>query len=517
MSGKAAFQKLDFVGVNSDLPSNTLPPNIYSDVFNMEPWDVGMRSILGSAPAFGTPLFPPEYIGFNRVEEFFYWLYTAETGIGVYNGVIHSDISNPGIYTGKAYPTVWTHGNLNGLMVFSNDNDEPFWWDNLIANPIQALPGWPSGQTCKSIRAYNYNLIAMNISNAGGHFENLLQWSNSADPGSLPDSWDPLPSNDAGSNTLSDTPGEIIDGIQYRDSFMIFKEDSTYTMQYVGGHFVFNFRKLFTTIGLLAANCAAEYLGHVFVLGDGDVVRTDGQNAESLIDKRMRSWLFKQMDTDNYRNSFVVAYHSNNQVWICFPEIGHVQPNLALVWDGSNNTFGVRDIVSTPHISRGQVGNVTRVPDWDNDGDSWDTDPTFWNQPLFNPTEDSLLKCSIDTTELIAINEGTLENGEIIHSIVERVGLDFGAPLNKKLIKSIVLRIYGNTGILLKVTVGAAQTDAGVVEWQPSQNFTVGVSSQKINVFSQGRFVAFRIESETDQTQWGLTGVEFEYAQQGVY
>lgn len=517
MSGKSVFHNVDMVSVNSDLPSNTLPPDIYSDVHNMEPWDVGMRSIQGSTPAFGTPLFAPEYIGFNRAEEFFYWVYCAQAGIGVYNGVLHTDITDAGIYTGKAWPTDWTHGNLNGLMTFSNSNDAPFWWDNLIGNPIQALPGWPAGQTCGAMRAYNYNLIAMNISNAGGHFENLLQWSSSADPGAIPQEWAPLPSNDAGSNTLSDTPGEIIDGIQYRDSFMIFKEDSTYTMQYVGGHFVFNFRKLFTTIGLLATNCAAEYLGHVFVLGDGDVVRTDGQNAESIIDKRMRSWLFKQMDTDHYRTSFVAAYHSNNQVWICFPEIGHNQPNLALVWDGSNNTFGVRDIVSTPFISRGQVGNVTSIPDWESDDRAWDSDNEFWNQPLFNPTEDSLLKCDMDGTQLIAINEGTTEDGALIPCVLERLGLDFGSPLNKKYVKSVVLRFYGNAGIEVKVSVGAAQYDGGAVEWNSPQNYIHGTSSQKIQCTVLGRFIAIKIEAEKDQTQWGLTGVEFEYALQGVY
>lgn len=512
---RKTLKTFSFTGVNKDLPANMLDENLYSDVLNMEAFDLGMRASKGISQAFGTPLFPPEYLVFNKDPTQFYWLYASSDGIGVTDGQNHSDIS-PAVPISSAWPTNWTHADLNNIIILNNRINDPIWWDGVTSNLMAALPGWPTNTKAGAMRAYNNNLIAMDITDNNGVFENLLMWSNSADPGTVPTSWTPLPENDAGFNTLSDTVGSLLDGQQFRDSFMLFKEHSTYAMNYIGGQFVFAFRKLFTTSGILTANCSAEYLGNVFVLTDGDVIFTDGQAANSLIDKKMRSWLFNNIDADSYKTSFVTAFHSENQVWCCFPENGATEPTLALVWDASDNRYGIRELKPTSHIARGQVGNVAGHISWDDDSQPWDEDLTSWNQALFNPTEDALLQADRINTLLLAVNEGTTLDGQIIQTRVERTGLDFGDVEYTKYIRSVIPRIIGLTGTVLSVRIGSAKNDSDPVQWSEPGEYIVG-ESQQVNLTTTGRFIAVRIEGSLDQPPWIVNEILFDFDFQGRF
>lgn len=511
---RRTLKSLRIGDVNTELPPNLLGEEFYTDVKNMEIWDAGYRSSRGNAAAFGTPLFPPEHLVYNKGAGGFHWLYSSSDGIGATDGQNHFDIT-PAAGVGSNWPANWTDAQLNSLVVLNNSIDVPVWWNGVTANPMEPLPDWPIGTVCRSMRAYNYNLIAMDISGPGGEFINQLMWSDSADPGAIPTSWSPLPSNDAGDNVLSDTIGRLVDGVQFRDTFMLLKEHSTYLMNFIGGNFVFSFRKLFTTSGVLTTNCAAEYLGNVVILTDGDLIGCDGQAATSLIDKRMRSWLFNNIDTDNYKQSFVASYHSENQVWCCFPENGADECTLALVWDGSDNKFGVRELKpKTPHIAKGQVGNVEGVINWDDDNQDWDHDLSGWNAALFNPTEDSLLQADRNNSILYAVNEGGDYGGEIIHSRVERIGLDFGDIERVKLVKAVAPRVTGISGTKLTVRIGSSPNDGNIVTWSEPATLTIG-ETQMVHLITSGRFIAFSIESEADQASWSITGIEFLFDWQG--
>lgn len=516
-ASRRQIKSFQISGVNRDLPPNELPDDIYSDVLNMEAFDIGMRSSRGHTAAFGTPLFQPEYLVFNDRPGEFFWIYASGSGIGVTNGELHFDIT-PAAGVTSVFPGVqWTHANLNSLVVLNNVVDVPVFWDNQTSNIMLPLPDWPAATQAGAIREYQFNLIAFNIDGPGGTLDNQLIWSNSADPGQIPDSWTPLPDNSAGSNTLSDTPGQLVDGQQFRDQMMIFKEHSTYTMNFIGGNQVFAFRKLFTTSGILTTNCASEYLGRVVILTDGDLILSDGQSGESLIDKKMRAWLFNQIDTENFRNAYTVAYQAENQVWVCFPESGATEPTLALVWDATDNKIGIRELTpAAAHIARGQIGNVTGTISWDIDTETWSQDTTIWNQALFNPTEDALLQADRLGTLLYAVNEGSSFNGTPINSKVEKSGMSFGDEFRVKLIRKVVPRVIGNVGTELTVRVGAANDDSNVIAWAPTVPFVIG-ERQSLDVLVNGRFIAFQVESTVDQPPWQLVGMDFAFDWKGRF
>ena len=137
----------------------------------------------------------------------------------------------------------------------TNGVDDPQYWSLTNGIPLSNtkmvdLNDWPASTECKSIRAFRSFLIALNISKSGVNYPRLVKWSTEAATQTTPTSWDETASAvDAGEYELADTKGDILDGLQLQDKFMIYKEDATYSMAYIGTPFIFSFRQLSPTIG----------------------------------------------------------------------------------------------------------------------------------------------------------------------------------------------------------------------------------------------------------------------------
>jgi hypothetical protein len=126
------------------------------------------------------------------------------------------------------------------------------------------------------MRAFRSFLIALNVQKTSSNFRNMVKWSTEAASQTVPTSWDETSATvDAGEYSLEDTKGKILDGLTLADSFMIYEEDSTYMMTYVGTPFIFAFRQISPNVGALTKNCVAEYDGGHFVFGNGDMYNKD--------------------------------------------------------------------------------------------------------------------------------------------------------------------------------------------------------------------------------------------------
>jgi hypothetical protein len=87
----------------------------------------------------------------------------------------------------------------------------------------------------------------------------------------------------------------------------------------------------------------------------------NGQGPQSIVQGRMRKWLFNNLDTTNYARAFVVANYQTNEVWVCFPESGMAACTLALVWNWQDDTFSTRQLSNVTYGGSGQPSS--RRPD----------------------------------------------------------------------------------------------------------------------------------------------------------
>jgi hypothetical protein len=263
----------------------------------------------------------------------------------------------------------WTTTNLNGVIVATNGYDAPQTWPlNSGGIPQKTVPfvrlrNFPEEQKCKSIRSFRTFLVGLNWVRTNEE-PRLVKWSTEASYGSPPSTWDESDATlDAGEYELADTPGDIMDGFPLGDSFIIYKDDSIYIMNYVGTPYIFSFKLLSPTIGLLAKEAVAEFEGGHFFMGNSDFYVCNGQTVTPMLSNKLRRTVFDELNGDNYLKCFVAADYVRNEMMACYPAGSSTVVNKALIWNWKDNTFSFRDLPDTSHISSGIV-EITAGAKW---------------------------------------------------------------------------------------------------------------------------------------------------------
>lgn len=491
-------------GVIKDLSKHELPLPAWTDANNVRFLDGYAQQFLGHGSAYGTPAVIPYHVVPVIVGSTRYWLYagaekiyavTITGGAAVHTNLTRQTASVDVNYTGV--PNAWTSCLLSGIPILNAGNlvDPPQQWDLNIANRMTTLSNWPANTFCESLRSYKNFLVALNVTKAGVNFRHMVKWSTPAEPGSVPATWDPADqTQDAGENDLASSPGDIIDGLQLRDSFMIYKEDSIWRMTYVGGIYVMDFQQVTGTSGALNRNCIAEVDGFHFVLTGSDVIVHDGQNATSILDKQARRALFQDFDVSAIDRAFVCKNPFLNEVWVFYPQAGNSIPNKALVWNYRDKTVSYRDVPAVHHANYGSVDGALS-DSWDSDGDPWNSDLTLWNGPDFTPNTTRVLMAS-NAQKLYLLDTSASFDGVQPTWYLERVGLSFGNPETRKLVRGIRLRVTGAVGSTVMVKIGYSDDPYIEPTYMPAVTHTIG-TTVSCDVFTAGRYIAVRIESGT--------------------
>lgn len=424
-----------------------------------------------------------------------YWIYCCVSAVFVTDGFTHWDIT-PAAGLSLSEAGDWCGCILNGIPCLNNGSDAPIYWNLDTASVCETLPGWPADARCKSLRATKYHLIAMNITEGTANFGSQVWWSEGAQAGSLPQEWTPTADNDAGDVVCGDTPGVIVDGLALRDTFMVYKEFSTYVMQYVAGTYVFTTRRLFLTTGVQALNCVVEANGMHYLFTGTDVVRHDGQNYVSAVEEKVKKTLVQSIDPGKTKMCCVESRILNKQVWVCIPEQGNEWLNKAYVIDLTSGDVGIRLLPQVASVCRGIVSGSASGNSWDADNASWDSDITFWDQQSYSPTQDSVLMVDSPRNHLYSVDTSDLADGEPVFAYVERLGaalLDFDAH---KVVTELVPRIKGSPGDVLMITMGGQEWFDKPIAWGEPQEFVIGTDF-KVNDIVEGRLLSVRFEGTT--------------------
>lgn len=442
-----------------------------------------------------------------------FWIGASATKLRITTGTgIWTDYTRT---TGGAYAATqtnnWNGGFLAGVAILNNPTDIP---QSLLptANNFTNLPNWPATYRAKIIRPFKNYLIALNLTINSVVYPTTVKWSSPADPGQVPFTWNPAdPTNDAGENPLADTPGAIVDGKKLRDSFIIYKEDSVYSMRYIGGAFVFQFQQLFDDIGMIAPNCAAEFDGKHFVVGRGDVYVHNGVQKSSVIDGKMKDFLFDAIKNQNIQSTFVVPDYNNTEMWICFAQsTGATSTGFcdkAIIWNWVEDKWTIRDI---PEIITAAIGVVDpQSPDnWDSDPLGWDTDATVWGSQTYNPSKSKIVLNSNVDNKLYVVGESNTFDGASFTSYLEKSDIYMDDDLKIKSFNSLTPHMRGNSGTV-SFWIGTSMLQDNPVEWNGPYQFRVGIDHH-ISFRHFGRYVGVRMEASSDQS-WVLNGYTLEF------
>ena len=511
------------LGLNGDLSSQALPAEAWTEARNVRFLDGMALQFYGHGEVYGGALIVPHHVTPCNVGGARYWIYAGLSKVygvtGSGGSVTHTNLTRQADgadvdYAGAA--NAWTSTLLSGIPVLNpgNTSDPPQRWDLDPAHRFQALDNWPADTFCRSMRAYRNFLVALGVTKAGQAYPYMVKWSHPADPGAVPASWDETdPAVDAGEADLAEGYDPIVDGLQLRDSFMIYKENSVWRMDYAGGPYVMNFAKVLGVSGAMNRNCVAEVDGFHFVLTGSDCIVHDGQSASSVLDKQTRRTLFQRIDGQSFGRSFVFKNPFLNEVFVCFPEAGASMPNLALVWNYRDRTVALRDIPDLNHAAFGPV-EIGLAQPWDGDASPWASDITLWNASEFTPDAARVLMAS-NSQKLFLLDSSTTFDGVAPQAVLERRGLSLGAPESLKLIRGVRPRIQGAAGETVIVRVGGSDDPYADPTYGPPMTHVIGRTTAN-DCLVTARYPAVRFESGTAY-QWRLDGYDLDVEPAGAW
>lgn len=460
----------------------------------------------------------------------------------------------------------WEYTTLSNTVIFNTNKSDP---QGIAPNEknFHDLPGW--GQPKKAggakidwktnrIRAYKTYLLCMGITEAGVNYPQRVRWSNTAYVGTLPPDWiEDDETKDGGFNDLTDSQSHIIDGRPLRDSFVIYTNRDTFIMDYVGGTMVFNFRKIFSDSGILAANCCVEFEGQHFVISEEDIFVHNGSTRQSVATGRVKDYLMKQISTTNFNATRVYSYPTRKEIWITYvsenapaaiagsaPEDKYACDKAA-IWSWEYNTWTFADLPNIYDIALG-VSPETDSRTWEHYDPTGAVDHRWsdeaisediWNQYAQTFTKHQMFGASMDRC-FYMLDTGyyqdyydytkiggpgwnpldpakTTVTSRPVYCEVRRDALDFDEQEPDISYHKWWRTIYPQMGGkgTVRFYIGGSNSPNGSPVWDSWQDFDIQ-EDYKVDCFSNYRYPAVRIV-DSSEGDWNMIGYDVDYFREG--
>ena len=522
-----SITKLGSVGVIKDLPDHDLSvdPMGWSSVSNMR----FKAGLVERAPGYAA--------GFTTPTQTLYGLFAAYkvdgskyiVGCGTTKCFSYTEDEEVEI-TGTTTPaatadTRWTGGLLTGYLIVNNASTVPQYIDVEqlgSATNLADLTNWPATTTCGVLRPWKYFLIAGNLVEDGNTRPFKVRWSESAEPGQLPASWTPTTSNDSGDVDLDAGDGQVIDFVPFGDQLAIYQERAITLMRYIGGtdaanRFVMAFNRIpvGATGGMIANNCGVDVagVGHV-VMSSSDVYVFNGTSVKSILDNRLRNWLFANLDQTMRKRCFVLNSVRDSEVLICFPTWGDTTCTKAIIWNYNENTLGIRDL---PNATAGIYAEVTEedVITWTNVVGTWSSITYTWDSLFAAATAMPKTVLAGSAPKIYIIGSGNDNDGDPLVAEVVRKYITIGGSQRVKYFSTVWPRFDAAPDQQIEISIGTSMNVNEEPVWQDAKLFTAG-SSRKIDVNRSGRFLSFMARSNSG-APWRIMSLDVDVRPQGLW
>lgn len=463
------------VGLLPDQASYELPPNAFTDARGVRFTDGAAEKAKGYSAVFGTLSATGIWASSINDGTNVFWVYGNESVLYGTNGTTHASITSATF--SATLDLGYTGGPYNGYMVVTDGVIDPQTWEPSLSNVFEPLVNWPANTKCQVIRPFRQYLIALRCTESGTYNPRLIRWGSSAQPGGLPSSWDYAdPANDSGRTELGQTDDFVIDCAPLRDVNIVYKQQHTWLMQYIGGSSVFDLRQIFSQSGILTENCAKAFGSRHFVVTDSDVIVHDGNDAQSVIDGRMRRWLFNRIDSDQFERSFVAADTREREMIFAFPEQGNDFANLALVFNWKENNVYVRELGGQfAYGARGVIVTGETPTTFDAATGTFDQAIRAFNEENFSPQNNYVLMLNAGEPSAYQLGLGDDYGGNNPLVYAERENLPLMRDQQRwKCIYRVLPRIEGTPGDTLDIYIGAREALEDAISYQGPFTFTIG-------------------------------------------
>lgn len=287
-------------------------------------------------------------------------------------------------------------------------------------------------------------------------------------------------------------------------------------MEFVGGTFIFNFRKVFDDAGVINQNCIVEVEGRHYVFDTGDIYVTDGNTRQSICDGRVRKYIFGGMNTSLTDECFVLHNTALEEIYFCY----HTGDDMALYTDGTHcnraavynykeDVWSFQDLPNAVSGAEASVNSTFVYDDvtqtYDNIGGSYHDQES---QSTLRPLIVSSAGGGIPSSKLYGID--LVDQGSLAQAVdtdvspaflLERIGIDLddvGIPLSGyKVISKVYPQVStANSDATFGFTFGAADTPNATPSYNTQVTFDSSVE-YKVDTRIAGRYLSYKLTTDT--------------------
>ena len=401
------------------------------------------------------------------------------------------------------------------------------------------LTHWDSNWRAEALRPFGEFLLALNMTESSTNYSNRVRFSNIVTANSIPDSWDASDTTkSAGFNDLVQMQTAIVDGLQLGTNFVVYSSNEAILMEFVGGTFIFNFRKLFSDDGVINQNSIVEADGKHFVFGTHDIYMHDGTSKQSICDEKTRNFIFTGLNQKLSDRCFVQHNKVLDEIYFCyvsgdslvnFPDT--TRCNRAAVYNLRNGTWSFYDL---PNISAGTTANVNSVATYATTtgvyntigGSYYDQEDSFNRHTLMVGNSDS--SNGISSSKLYGLD--LADSGSMAFSVdteatkapfVERVGLDLDEirePLDgyKVVTRMLPQAATANSAdTTLTIQFGASDIPNNTPTYSTTATFDI-TTDYKVDSRASGRYLSYKFsKSSSDYADFELSGFDLDVTTTG--
>ena len=392
------------------------------------------------------------------------------------------------------------------------------------------LTNWDANHRCNSLRSYGDFLVALNMTESGTEYPNRVRFSDIALANSVPSSWDATDATkSAGFNDLVQMNTPIVDGETLGTNFVIYSSDQVYNMEFVGGTFIFNFRKLFDDCGVINQNCVVEVEGRHYVFDNDDIYVHDGNTRQSISDQRVRDYIFSGLDSSKTEACFVhhnalleeiyFCYHTGDDM-VTMPDASHC--NRAAVYNYRANTWSFVDL---PNVVSGTTANVNTVATYATATTTYATTGGSYHDQESNYARHNVffsksLSGSLSSDKLLAMDGATvgaiqapIDTSATQSIFLERVGIDLdqeaGSPLSGyKVLKAFYPQITtSDSDSEVTFTFGSADLPSGIPSYGTAVTYDMS-TDHKVDTRASGRYLSYKLTDDTSNKDFKFSGMD---------
>lgn len=523
------IRNLGQFGVVTDVNPYDLPPNGISKANNVRFFDNKIKRANVFRGVLATTASTPVFTFAIKSSTDFDKIGIADRNGNVYtyqNGT-ESNVTKSG-WTPANDDNPYTYTFLQGI-AYINRADHVPWYLAPGGTAFANLTNWTSTWRCQSLRAFKDYLIALNVTKGTTNYPTMIKWSDIAQYGSVPGSWDETDATkSAGENELGDMKSPLIDGMSLKDVFVAYSSDQIWLMEETGNSDVFRFRKLFDNLGVMNTNCVVEVEGKHFVFGKNDIFVHDGSSFQSLVDGTVRRFIFENLNYSKFGSCFVTHSPVQNEVLFAYvsgdSDAGFTSTtyaNRGAIYNYAAKTWSFVDL---PNVGSMTLADISVTKTWTSVTGTWDSfGGTWYNQEaagrkvLFavSPASsgDGLTASRLYGYEPVSggILPYSVSSEATKKSIIERVGVDLDeiqAELRQyKVINAIYPQVKcQNPDQTVKFQFAgtlypeAASSFASTISYNPTNDY-------QINTREGGRYLSWRMTSD-DYYDFELTGFD---------